>query len=61
MIMRDCVVHSGAFCEDTSATAPGAELKRNTVLIGKMSPPSILQRMERKGEEPKAQGDGEVC
>ena len=27
MIMRDCVVCSGAFCEDTSATAPGSEIK----------------------------------
>ncbi|MBU50820.1 MAG: hypothetical protein CL920_19230 [Deltaproteobacteria bacterium] len=31
MIMRDCVVHSGALCEDTSATAPRSELKLNTV------------------------------
>ena len=25
------------------------------------SPPCLLRRSERKGEEPKAQGDGEVC
>ena len=24
--MRDCSVHSGAFCESTSATAPGSEI-----------------------------------
>ena len=24
-------------------------------------PPCLLRRSERKGEEPKAQGDGEVC
>ena len=24
MLMRDCAVCSGAFCEDTSATAPGS-------------------------------------
>ena len=30
-------------------------------IYGLIGPPSILQRMERKGEEPKAQGDGEVC
>ena len=30
-------------------------------VYGINAPPSILQRMERKGEEPKAQGDGEVC
>ena len=24
--MRDCSVYSGAFCEDTSATAPGSEI-----------------------------------
>jgi len=38
MIMRDCSVHSGALCEDTSATAPGSEIKLNIAHFVKISP-----------------------
>ncbi|MBU54920.1 MAG: hypothetical protein CL920_40000 [Deltaproteobacteria bacterium] len=30
-------------------------------VYGINSPPFLLRRPERKGKEPKAQGDGEVC
>ena len=36
--MRDCIVHSGAFCEGTSATAPGSEIKLNIAHFVKISP-----------------------
>ena len=36
--MRDDCVSSGALCEDTSATAPGSNIKLNTAHFVKLSP-----------------------
>ena len=53
-------MYSGALCEDTSATAPGSAFEYPPCTRYN-PPPFLLRRPERKGEEPKAQGDGEVC
>ncbi|MBU47720.1 MAG: hypothetical protein CL920_03400, partial [Deltaproteobacteria bacterium] len=42
--MRDCVVYSGALCEDTSATAPGSAFEFPPRIRYKCS---LFQRMER--------------
>jgi len=44
--VRDCSVHSGALCEDTSATAPGSAFEYPPCIRYKYSP-FLIQRMER--------------
>jgi len=44
--MRDCVVYSGALCEDTSATAPGSNIKYPPCTRYNRSL-FLFQRMER--------------
>ena len=56
MIMRDCVVCSGAFCEDTSATAPGSAFEYPPC-IRYNPPPSILRPPGSTGKR----GEIRVC
>ena len=57
--MRDCNVYSGAFCEDTSATAPGSAFEFPPCTRYKY-PPSCSRGWRGRGKAG-GQGDGEVC
>ncbi|MBU48680.1 MAG: hypothetical protein CL920_08295 [Deltaproteobacteria bacterium] len=53
--IRDCNLHSGALCEDTSATAPGSVFEFPPYLSLKLSPLPSPKAGEEWGR-PKARG-----